>query len=1217
MKKLFPLFYILFFSINLFGQMGKHGALTVNTPNFVINEYTSLSLDANAGSQILTVQSNQLNANNRFSGPLEQGDLLMIIQMQGVSLNVTPVPWDSLNSWPWDETWGTITNYNNCGHHEFVEVVSVLGNNQIIIGCGLQHNYTASGKVQVIRVPRYVSLTIQSSGEITSDTWNGSFGGVVSIEVMNDVVIQSGGLIHADFQGFRGGEALLNTSDHSSLQWGYLSPSAGAEKGEGVYGYKHEYDALGGGRYCRGAGANAGGGANNHNAGGGGGGNGGNVAQWSGKGVPSLLVPAWASAWNLEETGFSTHNSSGGGKGGYSYSSQNRDALTLGPWEPNWGGDLRRVVGGLGGRPLDYSTGRIFLGGGGGAGHQNDSYGGNGGNGGGIVYILGYGNISGSGSISSNGQNGFPAVGPTPGWNQITGIDGAGGAGAGGTVLLNVIGTISGISISANGGNGGNQIIQKHFMVNNNEAEGPGGGGGGGHIAISNGNPARQALGGMNGTTNSAGMTEFLPNGATMGGMGEAFAQVSQAQLDVSNVSACIGDTVLITATISGQVNPSSTVMWWDTQFGGNLLHTGIVYSMNNIAVSDTVWVGICPGWYRIPVVITVSGPICQAMPDTAICLGDTIMLNASGGVTYEWSPSLTLSNPNIQNPLAFPLTTTSYQVTAYEGVCHSVDSVTIHVIEVIGGVHPDTIVCPNESVQLHAWGGTTYQWTPTAGLSNALIQNPIAQVSNSTIYYVSIADSNGCAITDSVSIQLFPLQLLNLGADTTLCVGDSMQLNAGSAYHSYQWSTGSTNQMIVVNTEANYSVIVTDSNSCWQTDSIFVTFIPYHDASISSPLSFCDNDDAFQLTAQDMGGIWYGQGIIDSLTGLFHPGVAGAGIHEISYNIFGFCGDADTVNITVFNAPLVNLGNNISVCDGDTVPLDAGAGFTEYLWTPFANTQHYSVTTQGMYSVIVTDSNQCQATDSIFVSYLPLADAGISPTPPFCSNEPAQQLNANSGGGIWAGTGISNTSNGTFDPSIAGAGTHEITYTIAGQCGDSDTITIVVYSAPNVSVETTQETCIDAEDAFIILHIENGTPPYHYQWNTGDTTPILESIPSGTYLVSISDQNFCLHTEQIIISPVFNDCYTPHAWLPNIFSPNQDGINDIFKVRGQGIIQMELMIYNRWGELLFETSNQETGWNGKFNNNLVEPGVYTYYLNIRFNDNTYYQHTGNVTVVY
>src|SRR6185295_2136175 len=103
---------------------------------------------------------------------------------------------------------------------------------------------------------------------------------------------------------------------------------SGAEKGEGIAGNQGDYDNFGG-RYDRGAPANGGGGGNGHTAGGGGGGNAGIIASWNGYGVPDVSTGSWATAWNLEWSGFASNNSSGGGRGGYSYSSDDENAYVI------------------------------------------------------------------------------------------------------------------------------------------------------------------------------------------------------------------------------------------------------------------------------------------------------------------------------------------------------------------------------------------------------------------------------------------------------------------------------------------------------------------------------------------------------------------------------------------------------------------------------------------------------------------------------------------------------------------------------------------------------------------------------------------------------------------------------------------------------------------------------------------------------------------------
>ncbi len=480
---------------------GKDGDLTVTAANTIVNKYGKLAVDAPAGSSMIAVD-NPGGPNGLDINTLTPGDLIMIVQMSGASIDTSNTP-----------SYGQVTNLNNAGRHEFVTVNKVQGNTITINPpCGgLRFNYTASGKVQVIRVPQYLSLTINNGASLTAPAWNGVIGGIVVVHVQNNAIIN--GNVEVSGMGFRGG-ALSGAggggfrTDHVTNQQDF-----GAEKGESIVGYQADYDLLGG-RYGRGAAANGGGGGTSHNSGGGGGANGNNGKPWTGQGVMDGTVAGQA-AWTFDPGYIANANkltdSSGGGRGGYSYAINNQDALQKPPGDCLWGGDCRREVGGLGGRPVTQDTsGRIFFGGGGGAGAQNNDTGGAGGAGGGLIYIMAD-TVSGNGTLRANGSNG----GATRGESR----DGAGGAGAGGTVVVAARILNNGLNAQANGGNGGNQVAPvAPFDL---ESEGPGGGGAGGYIAFSGGTLATQIIGGANGTSAAPSVAEFTPNGATRGAIGQ------------------------------------------------------------------------------------------------------------------------------------------------------------------------------------------------------------------------------------------------------------------------------------------------------------------------------------------------------------------------------------------------------------------------------------------------------------------------------------------------------------------------------------------------------------------------------------------------------------------------------------------------------------------------------------------------------------------------
>ena len=168
---------------------------------------------------------------------------------------------------------------------------------------------------------------------------------------------------------------------------------------------------------------------------------------------------------------------------------------------------------------------------------------------------------------------------------------------------------------------------------------------------------------------------------------------------------------------------------------------------------------GPCAG--KDTVMITVlPAPVADAGNDGRICFGDSIQLNGSGGVNYQWSPSSSLSNSATANPFAKPKQTISYNlaVTDVNG-CTSLapDAVTVTVIQPVRvNITPDTYVSPGNTVQLHSEGGISYNWTPTTGLNNPSIPDPLATITQDITYKVIVTTADGCKTEDSVTIKAY-----------------------------------------------------------------------------------------------------------------------------------------------------------------------------------------------------------------------------------------------------------------------------------------------------------------------------------------------------------------------------------------------------------------------------------------------------------------------------
>jgi MYXO-CTERM domain-containing protein len=491
--------------------VGKDGAYTIPAlpaTGTVVNVYATLAAtapDPVALDRTITVN----DVNGDFLSAVGQGDLLLIVQMAGATMDTTDTA----------AAYGTVStaNLGSAGRYEFIGVESKSGS-AITLACGLKNGYSRTGKTQVIRVPQYTTLTIGSGRSITARAWDGVTGGVVAVHA--ETTLQLDGSVDVSAKGFRGGAAPAAKTSAAAgtgiLTFRSTAETDGAEKGEGIAGYPPDFAT---GQYGRGAPANGGGGGDSHNAGGGGGANAGDPAGWTaGLGVMLVdpTVVGGTLAWPLEVTTLA--NSQGGGRGGYSYSSIGGGTLdpttTTGrPGLAGWGGDDRRAVGGLGGHPVPNSPAAgLFMGGGGGAGDGNNGVAGPGGRGGGLIFIIA-GAVAGSGALHADGAAGGSSTGAAG-----TAGDAAGGGGGGGTVVVNAASLSATIAITANGGVGGDHTNG----INANEVEGPGGGGGGGYIAVSGGTPSLSAAGALGGTTTVAtsAMANFRTNGATAGHAG-------------------------------------------------------------------------------------------------------------------------------------------------------------------------------------------------------------------------------------------------------------------------------------------------------------------------------------------------------------------------------------------------------------------------------------------------------------------------------------------------------------------------------------------------------------------------------------------------------------------------------------------------------------------------------------------------------------------------
>lgn len=331
--------------------------------------------------------------------------------------------------------------------------------------------------------------------------------------------------------------------------------------------------------------------------------------------------------------------------------------------------------------------------------------------------------------------------------------------------------------------------------------------------------------------------------------------------------------------------------------------------------------------------------PIADAGPDTTICRGDWITLNASGGVYYYWS-----TGDSTFYTWVSPPETTTYYVAVFDSIgCYSIDSVTVTVNygpEL--SLSPDTSICYGECVILSASGAENYLWSTGDTIPLVLVCP-----GETTIYTVTgSVNWNECSTTDTVTVFVNPNPIAEAGNDTTYCLGYSVTLNATGGVL-YIWNGTDTSQSITVSPPDTtmYYVEVFNAEGCSSEDSVKVTPLQTPEVGFwGLDPAYCENEPPAIMYGYPGGGYFEGDGVAGNI---FDPSLAGEGIHPVSYNFFEpatGCTGSDTVFVHVSSSPSVYIGPDTNLCNNAYIDLDAGPGYDSYLWSNGSLGQNTSI---------------------------------------------------------------------------------------------------------------------------------------------------------------------------------------------------------------------------------------------------------------------------------
>ncbi len=244
------------------------------------------------------------------------------------------------------------------------------------------------------------------------------------------------------------------------------------------------------------------------------------------------------------------------------------------------------------------------------------------------------------------------------------------------------------------------------------------------------------------------------------------------------DVTICAGESVQLSGSGGGTYEWIPGFLFNDSSLANPVATPPFTY-----IIILTVTNGICTG--SDMVTVTVNDPQAIAGNDTTICAGSSVQLSSGfGATTFLWTPPVGLSDPTIANPIATPLTNTTYHLTASAGPCTSSDDITIMVSPLpLANAGPDLSICTGGSVQLSGSGGNIYFWTPSTGLDNPLVANPISTPAASIEYVMTVTDATGCEASDAVSISVQSLDEPVVTASGSLLTVTNPEISA-----SYTW---------------------------------------------------------------------------------------------------------------------------------------------------------------------------------------------------------------------------------------------------------------------------------------------------------------------------------------------------------------------------------------------------------------------------------------------
>ncbi len=510
--------------------------------------------------------------------------------------------------------------------------------------------------------------------------------------------------------------------------------------------------------------------------------------------------------------------------------------------------------------------------------------------------------------------------------------------------------------------------------------------------------------------------------------------------------------------------------------------------------------------------------------------------------------------------------------------------------------------VCSGGDIFLYAdtvRGAATYTWTGPGNFTSNQ-QNPV--VPNVSVLgpgsYILTVDIAGCGSdSDTVVVYVHDLPVVNLGPDTALCA-DSLVLFSPVSYTSpsYLWSGGYTMPTLTVYQPGTYWLQVTDQG-CTGTDSIDVVLDAALTVDLGNDTAICDRDIPLTLAAPQPAGTQYLWS-----TGLTTPSIGVTRTDRYWVEVtFEDCKGSDTIVVQVLPTPPVHIGNDSVICEGQPVHIGDIVPGATYLWNTGSTEPFIAVSESGIYRLTV-DLEGCKVSDTVQITVMPLPAPDLGPDEDICPEQVIVLDAAEANSSYQWSTGDT-----TSFLQVRSAGTYWVNVRSGYGCTGSDTITFTYHPLPVVLLSA--DTTVCEEQPLVLQAFSEHSDSV--LWSDGSAGQTLTVRYGGTYVAT--GINKCgTDSDTITVQQIFCD-----IWLPNAFTPDNDGRNDVFRVLGNigRLEQFSLRVFNRWGQQVFYTTDKYKGWDGQHKGVEASLGVYVYMLEYSIRGKPVLQ-KGNLTLL-